>query len=411
MSKRFSLKGQAMGASFVRRAFTLVELMIVIAIIGILVALLVPGLGVVSSVADQMRCATNLHRLWQAVSMRTADETSQVRKRPLRATAWPSQVLPYLESGSTFMICPVGGESLSEGGASAGSQDTTWGSGDGAASGGASGGGGDDWTPSYARISDLADFKTEKGGGVFYFIALEEGRYCLKLSEEQYAAARAANLLNNSDNADNIRDKFNTAYQIGANRHAYWLCIEGVGGDDDFKEAMIHVTEQKDGSFSLEISTGTHGSTNSLVSKPEGVKLADLPPNISGVQVTLKTTDDPEPAATAGGLGVSSLYSTIQADDPIANSVVSTSYAMNVYYPQMNSKGAKILLMDYTKYLAYVNDDWGGEKMDPDQTGVPIFARHGGRMNVLYADGSVAAEDPKDVNPADPARERALWDP
>jgi hypothetical protein len=32
-------------------------------------------------------------------------------------------------------------------------------------------------------------------------------------------------------------------------------------------------------------------------------------------------------------------------------------------------------------------------------------------MNVLYGDGSVAAEDPQDINPAVPENERALWDP
>ena len=402
-----------MGASLVRRAFTLVELMMVIAIIGILVALLQPGFTLVTAAANQMRCATNLHRLWQAVAMRTGDETSQANKRLLRASAWPSQVLPYLESGAQFMICPQGGESLSAAGASADSGSTI-GFSDGAAGGATSGGGGsgDDWPQSYAQLSDLADFKTEKGGGVVYYVALEEGLWCLKLSDEQYAAARAQNLLNNSGNADFIRTKFDCVYHPGANRHTYWYCIEGHGGDDDFKEALIHVTEQKDGSFTLDISTGDHGSTNSLVSKPEGVKLAALPPNISGVHLTLKPADDPNPVAGGGGGGgAGSLYANNQDDDPIVNTVVSTSYAMNVYYPQMVSKGSKILLMDYTKYLAYVNDDWAGDKMDPDQTGVPLFARHGGRMNVLYADGSVAAEDPKDVNPVVPSVEAALWDP
>jgi prepilin-type N-terminal cleavage/methylation domain-containing protein/prepilin-type processing-associated H-X9-DG protein len=407
MERRFSLKGHAMGASFARRAFTLVELMIVVAIIGILVALLQPGLSMVGSVAAQMRCATNLHRLWQAISMRTADEALQASKRSLRSSAWPSQVLPYLESGAQFMICPAGGESLSDGGASADSQDTTFG---GGAAGGevSGGGGGDDWPTSYAKISDLADFKTEKANNVFYYVPLEEGRYCLKLSDEQYAAARAAGLL--VESGDNMRSKFDTAYQPGTNRHVYWLCIEGVGGDDDFKEAMIHVTEQKDGSFSLEINCGSHGSTNFLVSKPEGVKLLSLPANSSGLHLTLKPADEPDTAGAAGG-GGGLQYARNQDDDPVTNAVVSTSYAMNVYYPQMVRKGAKILLMDYSKYLAYVNDYWDDENMDPQQTGIPIFARHGGRMNVLYADGSVVAEDPKDVNPAVPAIEAALWDP
>jgi prepilin-type processing-associated H-X9-DG protein len=128
------------------------------------------------------------------------------------------------------------------------------------------------------------------------------------------------------------------------------------------------------------------------------------------LHLTLKPADEPGSAAGGGG-GAGSLYAKNQDDDPIANTVVTTSYAMNVYYPRMTGKGSKILLMDYTKYLAYVSDDWGDEKMDPDQTGVPLFARHGGRMNVLYADGSVVAEDPADVNPVVPAHETALWDP
>lgn len=399
-----------MATRLVRHAFTLIELMIVIAIIGILVALLQPGFTLVTSAANQMRCATNLHRLWQAVAMRTGDETSQANKRLLRASAWPSQVLPYLESGAQFMICPQGGESLSADSASAASQDATFG--DGAAGGNTSGGGGgDDWPASYAQISDLADFRTDKGGGTVYYVTLEEGLWCLKLSDEQYAAARAQNLLNNSGNADYIRTKFDCVYKPGANRHTYWLCIEGHGGDDDYKEALIHVTEQKDGSFTLDISTGDHGSSNSLVSKPEGVKLADLPSNISGVHISLKPADDPDPVAGGGGGGAGSLYARNQEDDPISSSVVSTSYAMNVYFPTMTNKAGKIMLMDYVKYLAYVHDDWGGDKMDPTGSGTPIFARHGGRINVLYGDGSVAQEDPSSIDPAVPSHETALWDP
>ena len=396
-----------MGESLVRRAFTLVELMMVIAIIGILVALLQPGFTLVTAAANQMRCATNLHRLWQAVSMRSADETAQASKKPLRATVWPSQVLPYLESGAQFMICPQGGESLSEGGAGGSSASDTFG--DGAAGGQTSSGGGSDWPASYAQLSDLADAKTVAGGNT-YITALDEGRWCLKLSDEQYAAAVAANLLNNSASADNIRDKFDVVYHPGANRHAYWLCFEDHGGDEDYKDFMIHVTEQKDGSFSLEITAGYTGHTNSLISKPEGVELLKMPSNSSGMHLTLKPADDPNPVAGGGGANAT-LYAPNEADDPVSNTVVSTSYAMNIYYPRMTGKGSKILLMDYTKYLAYVNDDWGDEKMDPGQTGVPIFARHGGRMNVLYADGSVVAEDPKDVNPVVPSVEAALWDP
>ena len=395
-----------MGASLGRKAFTLVELMIVMAIIGILVALLIPAIQSASASVGQARCAENLHRLWQAVSMRAADEAAHPNKRMLRATAWPAQVLPYLESGSQFMVCPAGGESMSEDGASAGGQSTSFT--DGAASSGTPGGtgSGNDWS-NYAQLSDLADVKTESGT-TSWFVPLEEGRWCLKLSDPQYDAARSAGFL---PGGSNLRDKFDTAYQPGANRHSYWLCIEDHGGDDDFKDVMIHVTENKDGSFGLDVSAGQHGHRNSLVNKPEGVELMFVPSPCASFHLTVKSSDSPDAVGSGGGIEVAPQYSSIQADDPVQGGVVSTSYAMNAYYPQMTRKAGKILLVDYTKYLAYVNDDWAGEKMDPEQTGAPLFARHGGRMNVLYSDGSVAAENPQDIDPVTPKNEWALWRP
>jgi prepilin-type N-terminal cleavage/methylation domain-containing protein/prepilin-type processing-associated H-X9-DG protein len=397
-----------MGASLWRRAFTLVELMIVIAIIGILVALLIPAIQSASASVSQARCAENLHRLWQAVSMRAADEAAHPNKRVLRATAWPAQVLPYLESGSQFMVCPAGGESMSEDGASGG-QSTSFT--DGAASSGTSGGtgSGNDWA-NYAQLSDLADFMTVAGSGT-YIVPLEEGRWCLKLSDPQYDAARSQGLLNNDDSANNIRDKFNTAYQPGSNPHSYWLCLEDHGGDEDYKDVMMHVIENRDGSFSLDVSAGSTGHKNSIVNKPEGAELTSVPSNASGLHLTVKSSDSPDAVGSGGGVEVAPQYSSIQADDPVQGGVVSNSYAMNAYYPQMTRKAGKILLVDYIKYLVYVNDDWAGEKMDPEQTGSPLFARHGGRMNVLYGDGSVAAENPQDIDPVTPKNEWVLWRP
>ena len=399
-----------MGASLERRAFTLVELMVVIAIIGILMALLMPGFGLVSASVNQARCASNLHRLYQAVSMRTADEVSQANKAPLRATAWPAQILPYLESGPQLMVCPAGGESMSEDGTSgAGGTGGSGGAGGTGSGGGAGGTGNGDWS-NYAQLSDLIDVMTDCGNGVKYIVPAEEGRWCLKLSDAQHDAARAQGLLNDNDSANYIHTKFDTTYDPGSNRHAYWLCVEDHGDDEDYKDVMIHVTENKDGSFSLDVSSGQTGHTNYIINKPEGATLMQVQKSSASVHLNVKPEDSPN-ATTTGSGGGGPVYAPNQENDPVSNTVVSTSYAMNVYYPQMVRKGSKILLMDYIKYLAYVNDDWAGEKMDPDTTGTPIFARHGGRMNVLYSDGSVVAEDPLDINPATLATEKALWDP
>ncbi|MCX5682430.1 MAG: type II secretion system protein [Planctomycetota bacterium] len=399
-----------MSASLGRKAFTLVELMVVIAIIGILLALLMPGLTLVGASVNQARCASNLNRLYQAISLRTADEVMQANQRVLRASAWPAQILPYLESGAQLMICPAGGESMSEDGASGAGDTSLSGTIGGQTSGGGSSGtGSSDWS-NYAQLSDLIDVMTDCMNGTKYIVPAEEGRWCLKLSDDQYAAARGQGLLNDADSANYTHTKFDTTYQPGANRHSYWLCVEDHGDDEDYKDVMIHVTENKDGSFSLAVSSGQTGHTNYIINKPEGAVLMQVQKSSASVNLNVKPSDSPNATGTGSG-GGGPLYAANQQDDPISSAVVSTSYAMNVYYPQMTRKGSKILLMDYIRYLAYVNDDWGGEKMDPLMTGTPIFARHTGRMNVLYSDGSVAAEDPQDINPVVPANERTLWDP
>ncbi|MCX5685487.1 MAG: type II secretion system protein, partial [Planctomycetota bacterium] len=288
-----------MGASLGRKAFTLVELMVVIAIIGILLALLMPGLTLVGASVNQARCSSNLHRLWQAISLRTADEVMQANQRVLRASAWPAQVLPYLESGAQLMICPAGGDSLSGDGASGAGDTSMSGTIGGQTSGGGSSGTGSsgDWA-NYAQLSDLIDAKTDCLNGTVYFIPPEEGRWCLKLSDDQYAAAHASGYL---PGGSNLRDKFDTAYQPGANRHSYWLCFEDHGGDDDFKDIMIHVTENKDGSFALEVSAGTHGHRNTIVNKPEGAELMLVTSPCAAVHLTVKPSDSPNATATGSG--------------------------------------------------------------------------------------------------------------
>jgi prepilin-type N-terminal cleavage/methylation domain-containing protein/prepilin-type processing-associated H-X9-DG protein len=84
-----------------RTAFTLVELLVVVSIIGILMALLLPAVQGARGAARKARCANNLYQIGVAYNNRG----SRLRT-PLAANRWVSELRPYLEEQGTMYVCP-----------------------------------------------------------------------------------------------------------------------------------------------------------------------------------------------------------------------------------------------------------------------------------------------------------------
>ncbi|MBT3198382.1 MAG: prepilin-type N-terminal cleavage/methylation domain-containing protein [Phycisphaerales bacterium] len=332
-----------------RRGFTLIELLVVVAIIALLVALISPSLTSVFTVGRTTECQTRLKELAKAV---TQAESAEGRDQ-VQPLLWQSTLAKYLDGTKTLMVCPeyayiVGEQNIKE--------------------------------EPPLPLEDLAYFKVVSGSRVFTE-PMGSGPWAVKLSDANYHKAIADGWLGNSSASNNFP---RTRYEDGSEKNAnpYWLCLEDHGGDADFKDVMIKVTVT-DAGYMLECRSGFTGHRNTIHSKIDDAELAYVKSN---------TTPGSLPPITVGTTGIVS------------------SYGMNIHVPNNMDTPGSVMLMDYHILIASSDDDWS-DHPNPENSSIPVFARHSGYMNVLFVDGSVQMMDPEDINPDNLDTERAYWRP
>jgi len=85
-----------------RSAFSLAELLIVIAVIAVLAALLLPSVLEVRSTAYMTRCQANLHAIWDAYGVWRSEHDGRL----LNGGSWTGRLLPYVEYNLEVFKCP-----------------------------------------------------------------------------------------------------------------------------------------------------------------------------------------------------------------------------------------------------------------------------------------------------------------
>jgi prepilin-type N-terminal cleavage/methylation domain-containing protein len=87
------------------RAFTLVEMLVVIALIGVLIAMLMPAMATARDTFYSTQCMKNLRTIFDAQNTwRSDNNTEQFATGPF----WTDQVQTYMENRNEALMCPNG---------------------------------------------------------------------------------------------------------------------------------------------------------------------------------------------------------------------------------------------------------------------------------------------------------------
>ncbi len=89
-----------------KAGFTLVEIMIVVAIIGLLASIAIPNFGKARTTAQMNACISNLRQIDGAIQQWALDT-----KQGDTATVTAADILPYLKNS---VVCPSGGKTFAD---------------------------------------------------------------------------------------------------------------------------------------------------------------------------------------------------------------------------------------------------------------------------------------------------------
>jgi len=357
-----------------RRGFTLTEVLVVIAIIGVLAALLMPALRKAIEKAKTARCAANMAQISAAYQARKSDEKRNFRWAPLPSIAWAGPLLTYLDGRARLFSCPK------------------------------------DKVGHYAGANFMARTE-ERCGGLTYCLA--PGQWIgANWADAGYFEKRAAVII-----------PFGTYYYYGAQ-------FVGPGYGSATSWAHCHSAGAQYDAYVNNSFTIYRVDKSNKVMRVEGFLVwGEVYPPMDGAgkELVLRLGSNYVNWGTNAfevgmvdkcsyGMNDYDIKTNSYAGNwaPVWNYPIGTYGSEWYYQPTIDYfwpdiPGGKILFMDYTnaqvaaRSMYALSSGWG--------TSATRFARHEGKSNIAYADGSVRRADPATVDPGLSGNYDAYWNP
>jgi len=342
-----------------RRAFTLAELMVVVAIIGLLVAMTMPFLTGAIKVQRRVDCALHLEKIGQACATRSASLAAAFRGQ-MSALGWQGALKSFVSDDKGVFICPEDPDPEPDVG------------------GGLKG----ICIECYYQGSVLWDVYLDQAGS---------NEWIWKMSGTQYAEFLKVSGEGKTTPYKAVYMK--TGYVEDSDPYTMYFTFEDTkpwgGGDQDFYDVIFqaHYTES-----AIQFTTMVRASGMSFtLCKKDPDRVVLIPNPMVGTTASVLCD---------GG---------------------KSSYGINSMSAKILSATRKLLALDYQRTVAVgSNYDesthraehlsyWTPKPGDPKVP--PTFARHSAKCNVLFADGSVQLMSPEAINPNDPENARLYWNP
>lgn len=342
------------------RAFTIPEMLAVVAIIFIVLSMLLPSLNKSRDSAKSAMCANNLHQLHMAYINRNVDVKGGSAQK-ISPYTWQTHLLPYANKDNRIFFCSSQADGVLSGG-------------DSYATGGSS----------VAANVYLKVFNAYPNG-YLYDMAMEEGPLCRRIHKTTTDATIEALWSNKPGLFATIKNYRNQL----PDETSYLLCFEDLrpgGGDLDFEDVIFMVDEEHDGVTFKFLYDGA-GYVFDLVNR-DGTVLAPK----------LDNGGDTKPGYTTPKV----------AGAP-------TSYGMTDQVVNKYTSGGKnvIFMLDYQRSVASCStttglDPWA-DWLKPNK--IEKFARHWDKANVMYFDGGVRLTSTSLINPAVAQNRTDHWVP